>query len=386
MLKNKVFPKCHRLFVCIFTSILAFSAHSFTFTQVDIPLHKNDQNDSLKITIHASHSLKDKLTPILKEFNPPKDVDLQIIYTGSTFSAKQLELGSPIDLIISANSHDMLQLQRLNWISDITPLWENRLVLIKAPNHRKNILTKWQNWNSASKSQVDLDTIELGTNSLDTKTSNEILNFNISDAASWENLFVDKPRARIGLADPLSSALGMYTEQALSNISINPKILGQGIYYFDSQIVLSNVLDRQVDYAIVFYSDVVNELEEQVITIIPNDMHSPIIYQVAQVNREQSDLKKEMLNALTDYLSDTSVSIKMLDAGFTIALPDNTSQNNMTIPLSLMESVPSSTIEIIEQDINTVLDTDVIIDIPPHIEPISELESTENLGKENTNE
>lgn len=391
--------KSYQTVLGVISLLVVFSAHSFSFTQVDIPSKNYDSKDSLKLTIHASASLKEVLTPILQEFETPENVVLQVIYTASTFSAKQIEIGSPIDIIISANSHDMDQLERLNWVSGVTPLWENRLALVKAP---VSIQSRFGRWNQPNNPNNDEDSASATAEGEVNEAGNaivpapsEMLNFDIAKSTSWEGLLSPEKKSagikRIALADPLSSALGVYTDQAMTNLKLDKNVLAHGIYFFDSQITLSKLNERQADYAIVFYSDAQRELKEQIITIIPNDLHSRIIYQFAQVKQTQPESKQKVIDSLKTYLADTSVSIKMLDSGFTLALPDflaptenlplleNSPENGLLFPLP-QTNLLESEIEI-PQVINQ---SDTIVDIPQFIQPA--IESTEKQEKEIPNE
>lgn len=198
---------------------------------------------SKEITISAAASLKEFMEiniEAYKKIDPSVDF---ILNTGSSGTLKkQLENGAPVDIIFLANRKLMKNLKDKNEILDEEVLLKNDLVLIK-------------------------------------------------------NRFNAKTPALLAIGDPSYVPAGKYASEALKNISLPFKY--DLILCKDVRAVANYVDLGEVDYGIVYKTDVKILKNSEIIKVFPATSHSPIEYSIGiSKNSKNIDEAKKFIDFL----------------------------------------------------------------------------------------
>lgn len=309
--------------------VLLSTSQAYNFTQVNVS-NQQTANDEDRIAVFASASLNPILTQIIQTYSTQQNANVVLIYTASAPSVKQLENGVPIDLFISDKPEDMKALMDINWIKNAKNLWGNRLVLVSTPEYDNVFVNGWRRSlivrNEEAHSKEDLSNIQV-PNANDT--------FNVNELSSWQNKLNashTKGTKRLGLADPLFSGLGNYTQEMLNQLPFSAEINQHSLYFFDESVLIGQLESHDIDYAILYYTDALKFFEKEIIALIPDNFHSAIIYSLGQVNKPQSDAKQAKIDGLVKYLSDSSTSLKMLENGFLLS-PNLIAQPSISVPV-----------------------------------------------------
>ena len=194
------------------------------------------------LTIFAASSLKNALDEIVSVYQKDSEDQLIVSYAGSSALARQIEMGAPADIFISANESWMDYLLERNMILPESrfDLANNRLVLIGGQ---------------------DRTPIELENPAL--KLS-DYLNGNY-------------------LAMALTSAVpaGIYGKQALTKLGLWQDVETQVAQADNVRAALALVATGEAPLGIVYNSDAVAEPRVKILATFPVGSHAPIKYPVA---------------------------------------------------------------------------------------------------------
>lgn len=201
----------------------------------------NKNEDITELNISAAASLKEVMEEIGTEYKEEnKNIELLVNFGGSGSLQQQIEQGAPCDLFISAGIKQMDSLKEKDLLNEDTykDLVNNELVLI-APKD--------------------------------------------SDITSIDDLSSDKVK-HIGMGEPKSVPAGKYTEEVLENLKIKESNNNKLVFAKDVKEVLAWTKSGNADVGFVYYSDALNTDGIKIVQVIPDELHSQIIYPVAVTN------------------------------------------------------------------------------------------------------
>lgn len=194
------------------------------------------------LTIFAASSLKNALDEIVSVYKKDAEDTLIVSYAGSSALARQIEMGAPADIFISANETwmDYLQERKMILPESRFDLTNNSLVLIGNP----------------------------------TQTAISIVNpeLKLSDYLSGSYL-----------AMALTSAVpaGIYGKQALTSLGLWQDIETQIAQADNVRAALALVATGEAPLGVVYNSDAVAEPRVKILATFPTDSHAPIRYPAA---------------------------------------------------------------------------------------------------------
>lgn len=213
-------------------------------------------NNLEELHISAAASLKEVMGEIKSEFEKQnKNIKLSINYGGSGSLKQQIQQGAPCDVFISAGKEQVYDLDKEGLlISDsIEEFTKNSLVLITSKN---NSLEKI---NDLSKNNIN----------------------------------------HIGIGNIDSVPVGKYTNEVLINLNLKDRLNEKLVFGKDVKEVLAWVASENADAGFVYLTDVINNKDINIVDIIDEKYHSPIVYPVAITNQskkyEESKLFEEFL-------------------------------------------------------------------------------------------
>lgn len=212
-----------------------------------------------QITVFAAASLRTALDQINGEFSDATGHTVRVSYAGSSALARQITLGAPADVFISANAAWMDFLEREALIQPGTrfDLITNRLVVI-AP--------------AADASPLDLSAPG-------------------SVAARLQG-------------SPLAMALvqavpaGIYGKEALLALGHWPEVAGQVAQTDNVRAALALVSAGEAPLGVVYASDALVEPGVAVVAEIPADTHARIVYPAAAIAAPKAEAASEFLRFL----------------------------------------------------------------------------------------
>lgn len=215
-------------------------------------------DSNLTVTISAAASLKDVLTEVQRDFETQnKNVKLVFNFGGSGTLEKQIEAGAPVDIFISADTKNVKKLDDKNLVdkSSIKDIATNQLVLVTYKLSSRNV-----------KSVTDLTKDAVQTLCLGT----------------------------LG-----SVPAGDYAKETLTYYNLWDKVSKKIVYAKDVTTVLNYVKLGNADAGFVYLTDAKKKSDAIIKQIIPNEAHSPIIYEGAIISSSQyKDASKKFMDFL----------------------------------------------------------------------------------------
>ncbi|HAA75693.1 TPA: molybdate ABC transporter substrate-binding protein [Candidatus Latescibacteria bacterium] len=214
-------------------------------------------NAERPVTVYAAASLAGVLEE-LADSARAQGIDLRISSGGSSTLARQIEMGAPADLYVSANTQWMDYLDRAGLIEPSTrmDLVGNGLVLIA--------------------SQDGPDRISLNRG------------FNIADA------FL----GRVAIADPDHVPGGVYAKQALKRLGWWKRLQNRIAPAVDVRAALALVERGECEMGIVYATDARVSDSVRVAGRIRSDLHEPIVYPIAIVHGKSGRRTRDALDLL----------------------------------------------------------------------------------------
>ncbi len=189
--------------------------------------------------VFAAASLKAVLDDILSGQN------VAISYGGSGLLARQISLGAPADLFISAN---------VEWMDAVSG--------VAIPDTRRDLLSN------------RLALVGRGSGHLDK------LN--------------DTDRIVTGLTDAVP--LGQYTKTALQNLGHWERLSPNLIEVENSQLALAYVLRGEVPFGLLYSSDIVGQDDLKVLQVLPETSHPPIRYPMVLLSERARSIYEMLLS------------------------------------------------------------------------------------------
>jgi molybdate transport system substrate-binding protein len=196
------------------------------------------------VTVFAAASLKDALDDVAKTYEQDRGVKIVVSYAASSALAKQIELGAPADLFISADLDWMDYLEARKQIKSESRknLLQNRLVLI-AP--------------ADSKAKVE-----------------------IGPKFPLARLLGDN---RLAMADPAAVPAGKYGKASLEALGVWKEVEPKVAPAENVRAALALVSHGETPFGIVYRTDALADKKVRIVGEFPESTHAPIIYPGALV-------------------------------------------------------------------------------------------------------
>ena len=264
------------LSISILSLFLVIGCDRFNNLSLESPSQAKPTN---QIIVSAAASLKNVLEDI-EGIYQQKHPETKIIYNFASSGSlqRQIELGAPVDMFISAaiSKMDELDKQGLLLTKTRQNLLKNQMVLVIPTSKSKN---NWQ------------------LNNFDDLTEGKI----------------DK----IALGEPNSVPAGKYAQEVLNSFEIADKVNSKAVYAKDVRQVLNYVATGNVDAGIVYHTDARITDNVTIVAIAPEKTHSPVIYPVAVI-KDSHNL--ETATELIEFFSTLEAQSVFKEYGFDLAI------------------------------------------------------------------
>jgi molybdate transport system substrate-binding protein len=226
-----------------------------------------------RLVVSTAVSLKEPLAAAIEDFmdSPGQSgstIDIQL--GGSSILAQQILRGAPAGVFLSASLDEINRLVDAKLVVRTCPLGGNELVVVVP---------------------VDADKLENLDQLLDSRFE------------------------RVGVANPRTSPLGRYTEQALEAAHLASKLEAKRIPAEHARQVIDYVSRGEVDAAIVYATDAARFSDHVSIALqIDQGLHQPILYHAALIDRQSSPSRARRL---FDFLCSDAGRVRFVESGLT---------------------------------------------------------------------
>jgi molybdate transport system substrate-binding protein len=227
------------------------------------------------VVLFAAASLKDALDDIDRQYQMDTDKHLITSLAASSLLAKQIEVGAPADVFISAD---------LDWMDYLA-----QRNLIKADT-RKNLV------------------------------GNELVLIAPKDSTIQVKIEPNFPLAallgggRLAMADTSAVPAGKYGKAALEKLGVWDTVSGQIAQAENVRAALALVARKEAPLGIVYQTDAAAEPKVKIVGVFPADTHPPIIYSIAVTARSTNPDAV----GLVDYLVSPKAAPFFEKQGFTV--------------------------------------------------------------------
>lgn len=196
-------------------------------------------DEAVEINISAAASLTDALTELQTEYAKKSNANLMFNFGGSGALQQQIQEGAPCDLFFSASKDNMDNLEKAGLVLKETrkDLLGNTLTLIASKEKKEKI-----------------------------KDEKGLLNKEIKS---------------ISIGVPESVPAGKYAKESFKNLGNWDQIQSKLIFAKDVRQVLEYVDSGNVDCGIVYKSDALLLKTGSIVSDLPEDSHSKIVYPTA---------------------------------------------------------------------------------------------------------
>jgi molybdate transport system substrate-binding protein len=209
-----------------------------------------------EVTVFAAASMTEALTEIGERFEAETGHDVRLSFAGSSALARQIELGAPADIFVSANAGWMDALEGSGRIIADTrfDLTTNRMVLIAHDPATPEVeITP----------DLDLAGMLVG--------------------------------GRLAMALTEAVPAGIYGRAALESLGLWDSVAGQVAEADNVRAALMLVATGAAPLGIVYYSDAVSAPQVAMLGVFPEDSHPPITYPVALIAGHDSPVARAFL-------------------------------------------------------------------------------------------
>jgi molybdate transport system substrate-binding protein len=202
-----------------------------------------------RVTVFAASSLAQPLETVIEAYGARSPDIVRGVYAGSGMLADQIAANAPADIYISAHPSWMAFLRQRDLVAaaSIRPLAGNRLVLLGGAG------------------------------------------VNLPDdlRAALKQV---RPR-RIGIADPDQVASGRYAMQALQKLGLAGAIKSDLLVTANDPAAVGMVSQGQIPVAFGYVTDALGAAAVHVVTVVPDNLHDPILYSAAIVTGHEAEAK-----------------------------------------------------------------------------------------------
>lgn len=212
-----------------------------------------------EITVFAAASLTDAMAEVEQRFEAKTGHDVIVSLAGSSALARQIQLGAPADVYISANPGwmDMLEEDGLVLSGTRFDLVKNAIVLIAAG--------------------TDARAVDVGPD---------------MDLAG----LLGDGRLAMALVDAVPA--GIYGKAALESLGVWNGVEAQVAQANTVRAALAFVASGEAPYGIVYATDAAAEDDVTVVASFPPDTHPPIVYPAAGMAESENPLIRTFLDFL----------------------------------------------------------------------------------------
>ncbi len=227
-----------------------------------------------EVLVFAAASLKTALEQIAPQFKQETGFSVTVSYAASSVLARQIQLGAPAELFISANEDWMDVLQNEGLVDDVSRvnLLGNGLVLIGT-----------------------LDRMQVG---------------GIDGGYDLQSELGEGYLA-MALVDAVPA--GIYGKAALQNLGQWDTVRDQVAQTDNVRAALALVATGAAPLGIVYRSDAEVEDRVQIVGVFPAELHPPIVYPAAVTTSAQAGARRFL-----DYLQTDAAQAVFLEQGFTL--------------------------------------------------------------------
>ncbi|EDX85870.1 molybdate ABC transporter, periplasmic molybdate-binding protein [Synechococcus sp. PCC 7335] len=228
------------------------------------------------ITVSAAASLQDALDAIIPQFSQAyPNIAIEYNFGSSGALQQQIAQGAPADVFFSAATEKMDKLAAKSLIdsSSRQDVLANSLVLI-APVDSQLAITEI--------SQLDSDKIDPLVN-------------------------------RLAVGEFRSVPAGQYAQQALKNFQLLEPLQSKFVFGNTVRNVLGAVESGNAELGIVYATDAALSEKVKVLSTVPKDSHSPIVYPVAAV---EDTAEPEAAQTFIDFLLSEQIQSTFVEFGF----------------------------------------------------------------------
>ena len=228
-----------------------------------------------QITVFAAASLRTALEEIAAGFEEESGHSVAFSFAGSSVLARQISLGAPADVYISANTAWMDYLEQQGRINANTrfDLAGNKLVLIAA--------------------NPDVRPVELSTQ---------------TDLAG----LIGDGRLAVALVDAVPA--GLYAKEALSYFGLWQSVAARTAQADNVRAALALVATDAAPYGIVYATDARSDARVKLVAVFPEQSHRPVVYPAAALAAEPSGAVRGFL----DYLRSLQADKVLTRLGFAV--------------------------------------------------------------------
>lgn len=216
------------------------------------------------VVVFAASSLKTALDQIAADFTAATGHRVAVSYAGSSQLARQILLGAPADVVLSANTAWMDELDTAGRLAAGTrdDLLGNRLVLIAHDPGAEDV-----------------------------------------DLGDPEALSARLGTGRLAMALVEAVPAGIYGRAALSNLELWEGVAPRVAQTDNARAALALVANGAAPFGVVYRSDAVAEPRVRVVATFPESSHPPIVYPVAAVAGRARAVTRALLDHLRTPIS-----------------------------------------------------------------------------------
>ncbi|WP_251363916.1 molybdate ABC transporter substrate-binding protein [Epibacterium ulvae] len=206
------------------------------------------------ITVSAAASLKPVFDTLVRDFEAETGHSAQVNFAGSSLLARQIELGAPVDVFVSANQQWMDHLEIIGWVENANrfQLAGNRLALVSS---------------SEDDQSADVEPV--------------LSNLEGPD------------RIAMGLVTAVPA--GEYGKAALEYLELWDDLRDQVVQVDNVRAALTLVHLGETRLGVVYATDAASLAEVHLVGLFPSESHPRIEYPVAVIGQSPSDAALEFL-------------------------------------------------------------------------------------------
>jgi len=213
-----------------------------------------DDETQGSITIFAAASLTDVVEELAARFEESTGIVVATNLASSGMLAQQIIAGAPADVFLSANTDWMSEVVKAGYagVENVADFADNRLVVV-----------------------IRFDAA-LELEKLDDLLSPDFF--------------------KIAIADPSHAPAGKYAVEALKAAGIHDQLQERLIPAIDVRAALAYVTSREVEAALVYRTDARIVDDVYIALEVPEELHSPIIYQAAAIGDPAGTAGRQFLD------------------------------------------------------------------------------------------
>lgn len=222
------------------------------------------------LLVFAAASLSDLMPALGEEFGRPRGVKVEFHFAGSSSLVTQVRKGSPADVLVLAGRKPLADLE--GQLATVVDVAGNRLVLAAAEEFAR------------------------------------------ANKDGWPRALCGAAVQRVALADPATAPAGRYGQQSLQELGLWDCLQPKLVPTLDVRAALTLARNGSAEVAVVYASDAGSFPGVQVLGVLPDDSHDPILYPAALLKTARN---AEEGRAFLQFLTSEPAREAFQKAGFT---------------------------------------------------------------------